>query len=60
MMYSLTIGIGSIVALMVGWALVQSTWKRLFHEDLADEDALAGRSSCGGCGCGVVCKKKRD
>lgn len=60
MMYSLIIGVGGVVALMLGWMAVQAIWKRLFHDQLADEDVLAGRNSCGECGCGVICQKKNS
>jgi hypothetical protein len=59
MIYSIIIGIGSVVALMLGWAFVQAVWRSAFHDEIKDEDALAGRSSCGACGCGLVCERKQ-
>ncbi len=60
MIYSLIIGTGAVVAMVLGWISVQFVWKRYFREYINDEDALAGRSDCqgGGCGCGLVCTKK--
>ncbi|MEM7550435.1 MAG: hypothetical protein AAF363_12205 [Bacteroidota bacterium] len=59
MIHSLTIGIGSIVTLMLGWIIIQSVWRRMFKDEITDDDVLAGRSNCGNCGCGLICKKKR-
>ncbi|MCV9387285.1 hypothetical protein [Reichenbachiella ulvae] len=61
MIYSLSIGIGATVAMVLGWISIQTVWKRLFEDYISDEDALAGRrSSCqgGGCGCGLACPRK--
>jgi hypothetical protein len=58
MMYSLVIGIGILVAMMLGWTLVQALWRTSFREEISEEDVLAARSDCGNCGCGSVCKKR--
>jgi hypothetical protein len=58
MLKSLIIGIGGIVVLMILWVVVQSVWKKTFSDYMSDEDVLAGRNSCGNCGCGTVCKKE--
>jgi hypothetical protein len=58
MIKSLLIGIGGILALMVIWVVVQSIWGKIFSEYMTDEDVLAGRTSCGNCGCTTACKNK--
>ena len=50
MTYLLSISI--MVGLLLVWAFVQDRWKKTFPEDVLDDDALAGRSDCGNCGCG--------
>ncbi len=52
------IGIGGMIILAVLWVIVQNLWRDSFSDDLTDEDVLAGRSDCSGCGCMVVCKQK--
>ncbi len=59
MIGSLIWGIGGIIILMVGWMLIQQSWGKMFSEQLTDEDVLAGRSSCGNCGCTAICKEKK-
>ena len=56
-MASYIIGIGSVVFLMIAWIAVQFLWRRVFADHVTDEDALAGRTSCGNCGCTTVCSK---
>lgn len=51
-------GIGGVVSLMIIWMVVQSQWRRIFSENLSEEDVLAGRTSCSNCGCTTVCKNK--
>ena len=53
------IAIGGIVALMLAWVWVQSVWRKMFSENISDEDVLAERRSCGNCGCTKVCIKKK-
>ena len=60
MVHSLMIAIIGIVTLMLAWVVVQNVWRNVFADQLADEDVLAERRSCGNCGCGQVCKKKQD
>ena len=55
--HSLITGTVGIIALMITWVLVQNGWKKVFHDEITDEDVLAGRSSCGNCGCMTICKK---
>ena len=38
-----------IVALMTLWIAIQFAWKRLFPEQITDEDVLAMRRKCGTC-----------
>jgi len=57
-MIKYAIGIIGITGLMILWAVVQYLWRITFMDQQTDEDVLAGRSSCGSCGCGTVCKKK--
>ncbi|MDF1863881.1 MAG: hypothetical protein P1U70_03540 [Saprospiraceae bacterium] len=58
MIKSLIMGIGGVVSLMIIWMVVQSQWRRIFSENLSEEDVLAGRTSCSNCGCTTVCKNK--
>ncbi|MEQ8520176.1 MAG: hypothetical protein RLN79_04575 [Cytophagales bacterium] len=51
------IAIVGIIIMMIIWVFIQNIWKNTFKDHLADEDALAGRSSCGNCGCGSICEK---
>ena len=60
MIESLTIGIGGIVSLLLVWVLVQTGWRRIFAEHIADDDVLAGRTKCGNCGCTTVCSRRAD
>ncbi|TRX49863.1 hypothetical protein FNH22_26525 [Fulvivirga sp. M361] len=53
-------GIGGMVTLIVLWVLVQSYWRKIFSAHITDEDVLAGRSSCGNCGCLTSCKNKQE
>ena len=55
MIKSLLIACVVIVALMVLWLAVQQGWRTLFADQLTDEDVLAGRRSCGSCGCTSAC-----
>jgi hypothetical protein len=59
MINSLLIGIGGTIGLMVLWYIVQTLWGKTFADHLSDEDVMAGRSTCGNCGCGTVCETKR-
>jgi hypothetical protein len=52
------IGIIGITMLMIIWVIVQNLWRRTFLDQQKDEDVLAGRSTCGSCGCGTICKNK--
>lgn len=59
MIESYIIAIGGIVSLMIIWTVVQSFWKLFFSDQLSDEDVLAGRNSCGNCGCTTLCNTKK-
>ncbi|NQV53372.1 MAG: hypothetical protein HQ500_09325 [Flavobacteriales bacterium] len=59
-MASYIIGIASIIGLMVIWVTVQEWWKKSFAEDVINDDALAGRSECGNCGCTTACSNRTD
>lgn len=45
--------------LMITWVFIQQHWKETFREEVKDEDALAGRSDCGSCGCGGQCANRQ-
>ncbi len=47
-----------VVLIVLGWALVQHMWKNVFHDHINDPDVLAGRRSCGNCGCTTACKTR--
>jgi hypothetical protein len=47
-----------LLALLLGWLAVQRAWARVFREDAAAADALAGRASCAGGGCAEVCERR--
>lgn len=60
MLIKLLLTIAIMFLLVVMWVLVQFGWRRLFAEYMQDDDVLAARSGCGsGCGCFVICQKKR-
>lgn len=52
------IAVAGVVTLMVTWVWVQVYWKQTFSDQISDEDVLAGRNSCGDCGCGTACSKQ--
>ncbi|MFT5765391.1 MAG: hypothetical protein ACI8X3_002828 [Saprospiraceae bacterium] len=58
MFESLIIGIGGIVSLMIIWITIQSFWRKIFAEYISEDDVMAGRTSCGNCGCSTICIKK--
>ncbi len=61
MLKSLFIAIGGIVGLMLVWVAIQALWRKTFSDDYTtDDDVLAGRRSCGNCGCTTICKNKED
>ncbi len=59
MFESLLIGVGGIVSLMIVWVIVQSLWRKIFADQISDDDVLAGRTSCSNCGCTTVCKNEQ-
>ncbi|MBK9013823.1 MAG: hypothetical protein IPM82_06900 [Saprospiraceae bacterium] len=59
MIKSLLIAIGGIVSLMLVWVAVLLA-ENLFRGYTTDEDVLAGRRSCGNCGCTTACKNKEN
>jgi len=56
-MYSVVLASAAIVSMMLIWLGVQTLWRRVFAGEIADEDVLAGRKSCGSCGCGMTCRR---
>jgi len=60
MIKSLIIAIVSIIALMLGWLLIQILWKRTFSDYILDDDVLAERRSCKNCGCTEACENKKQ
>ena len=60
MLQSLLTAIGLMLVMVLAWLLVQVIWKRVFREEYAEEDVLAGRRSCANCGCTGICERKPD
>ncbi|MBK8625017.1 MAG: hypothetical protein IPN86_05495 [Saprospiraceae bacterium] len=60
MIKSLIIAITGISALMIGWLMIQTFWKKTFRDYISDEDVLAERRSCKNCGCTEACENKRE
>jgi hypothetical protein len=58
MLESYAIGVGVVVGVCVAWVGVKIAWRRVFADVVADPDALAGRSSCHGCGCTSTCERR--
>ncbi len=46
--------------LMIVWGLTQSWWRKIFADEIEEEDVLALRSRCGDCGCGVICQDQNE
>ncbi len=59
-MNALITGIVGIVGLVITWVAVQLLWKKEFVDYLSDDDVLAGRSSCGNCGCTTSCQPGKN
>ena len=57
MLESYLLGIGAIVGLMLGWAVVQAAWGKTFPEAATDGDVLAHRLDCHGCACSTPCER---
>lgn len=51
MINTIVIAVGSVVAMMVFWALIQAIWRNAFKDFIHDDDVLADRRSCSNCGC---------
>lgn len=48
-----------MVALVIIWVVIQNAWRNFFPEyTYFEEDVLAGRGSCQGCNCKLICKNK--
>jgi hypothetical protein len=58
MIGSYIIGIAGIVSLMILWVIVQGFWRKVFSDEITDEDVLSGRTDCSNCGCTTICKDK--
>ncbi len=50
----------ALVFLILVWVLVQGLWRKVFRENVTDPDVLAGRRSCGNCGCTTACVTKKN
>ena len=48
-----------IVGMMLLWILVQTGWRRMFYDNITDDDVLAERRSCSNCGCTTICENKK-
>jgi len=59
-MYSVIAASLAIVGMMIAWLGVQALWRRVFAGEVAEEDVLAGRKSCGSCGCGMTCRRNTN
>ena len=46
--------------LLLGWVVVQNAWRRHFIISDVEGDVLAGRRSCGDCGCATPCDSDED
>ena len=55
MLKSYLVAMIAISGMMVGWAVVQQLWTRVFDPRSPEADALARRISCGKCGCATPC-----
>ena len=60
MIYHYIIGVGALLLLSTAWLGVQRAWKRSFPDAIADPDALAGRSGCGGCNDSKACQRRLE
>ncbi|MBK9254225.1 MAG: hypothetical protein IPM42_01925 [Saprospiraceae bacterium] len=60
MIKSLIIAMVGITALMTVWLLIQSLWRKTFHDYITDDDVLAERRSCNNCGCTTACSNKKE
>lgn len=58
-MSSLITSVIVIASLMIIWSLIQRFWKQAFPEDVVNDDALAGRDSCGNCTCSGSCNIRK-
>lgn len=58
MWMSYALGIGLLVAVMLGWTVVQNAWGKVFPETTGDDDVLAHRTGCQGCGCTTICRRE--
>jgi len=59
MLISYVTGVLALVAIVVAWVAVQRGWGRAFPEAFDDPDVLVERSGCHGCGCTLVCQRRR-
>jgi hypothetical protein len=51
------IGILGFIGLGIVWIIVQAFWRKTFSDQIEEDDVLAARGNCTGCGCmGGVCK----
>ena len=59
MIESYIIGITGMIFLVFLWLVVQRQWRKIFYDQINDEDVLADRNSCGNCGCASYCENKK-
>ncbi len=57
MMLQYVIAVVTISGLMIGWALIQQAWGRVFRLSPPETDVLELRRSCGQCGCATPCSR---
>lgn len=57
MLQSYLLTILAIPAMMIAWVAVQFAWRKTFREAVTDDDVLASRRGCSGCGCIGYCEK---
>ena len=60
MIHTFLLTAGIILFLMMAWIGIQAMWRKVFSENIQDEDVLAERRSCSNCGCTKVCKYKSE
>jgi hypothetical protein len=60
MLKTLIVCVVGMLLLVVVWFVVQKLWGNTFAEYTTDDDVLAGRMSCGNCGCTTACKNNSN
>jgi len=57
MIETFIIAVAGIVGLMILWIVIQTLWRSVFADHIAEDDVLAGRTKCANCGCVSVCRE---